>query len=696
MKEHAQTRRVSGSTAHVRRAKASTSPGNTALTEGPRATQFRSMQSQIHSSAKLASAAQLKTLADAYVMRKAIGSGQPAQREAVPINDDPQLEQEADRMGERAMQHEHPDAPLQHKVIDAGGGTTGLPPRLRSGVEALSGLSVDGVNVHYNSDRPAQLQAHAYAQGTDIYLAPGQEHHLPHEAWHVVQQMQSRVKPTREADPEAHTGEPIQRVLNVNGQPVSRALIAGHQQDFIHWCSGPLAEAGFVDIRPDVWQHIFTRMDEVAADPRLFRFSRTSEVMRLILQGLTNDQMAMQQAPLPGHEDPGGEDQSDNEEESTSKPVASSSRPEIPRLKLGEFTAPQTSTKFLNTLKPKQDTSRWNGGHDTLKDAHHKIGKNVLTWLYERMTPQQQMKVKKALHLDRDARALALTRLGSNLIAPHYQGSKRAAKSDRRTDDPMNNSGESGTGREYLDLMTDTSGALTPRSRVYAHLADDVVRRIQQRQVREGLTDGAFQLTDEEVDEIIQHLREAELLNFTLEGQLEVPSHQRGDAFTKEGDKETTKYTKAPVSPLSDTVSSSDEQRYDSAASHLLKQNLIKKNETIASKRGGLPDQLPTFKQWFSLTDDINEDIDEMEDRYEEWAIGFRLNMLEKTMQESASLVLAANRPFPQIRNQFAKEQAEIFMHFSALMRATVSLGASEALYDECQKALLEVRSRYS
>ncbi|WP_204278956.1 hypothetical protein, partial [Klebsiella aerogenes] len=34
------------------------------------------------------------------------------------------------------------------------------------------------------------------AQGTDIHLAPGQERHLPHEAWHVVQQRSGRVRPT--------------------------------------------------------------------------------------------------------------------------------------------------------------------------------------------------------------------------------------------------------------------------------------------------------------------------------------------------------------------------------------------------------------------------------------------------------------------------------------------------------------------
>ena len=73
---------------------------------------------------------------------------------------------------------------------------TGLPDRLKAGVENLSGYSLDNVKVHYNSPKPAQLQALAYTQGTDIHVAPGQEKHLPHETWHVVQQMQGRVKPT--------------------------------------------------------------------------------------------------------------------------------------------------------------------------------------------------------------------------------------------------------------------------------------------------------------------------------------------------------------------------------------------------------------------------------------------------------------------------------------------------------------------
>lgn len=73
---------------------------------------------------------------------------------------------------------------------------TGLPGDLRSGIEAMSGMSMDGVRVHYGSSEPAELNAHAFTRGSDIHLAPGQDRHLPHEAWHVVQQAQGRVRPT--------------------------------------------------------------------------------------------------------------------------------------------------------------------------------------------------------------------------------------------------------------------------------------------------------------------------------------------------------------------------------------------------------------------------------------------------------------------------------------------------------------------
>ncbi|MBK6263411.1 DUF4157 domain-containing protein [Marivirga sp. S37H4] len=84
----------------------------------------------------------------------------------------------------------------QQPTIQKKENNTGLPDNLKKGMENLSGMSLDDVKVYRNSDKPAQLQAHAYAQGTDIHLGPGKDKHLPHEAWHVVQKKQGRVKST--------------------------------------------------------------------------------------------------------------------------------------------------------------------------------------------------------------------------------------------------------------------------------------------------------------------------------------------------------------------------------------------------------------------------------------------------------------------------------------------------------------------
>ncbi|MFT4925160.1 MAG: hypothetical protein ACI8WB_001250 [Phenylobacterium sp.] len=83
-----------------------------------------------------------------------------------------------------------------NRLVQRQAHSTGLPDNLKSGMENLSGMSLDHVRVHRNSDKPAAVQAHAYAQGSDIHLASGQEHHLPHELGHVVQQAQGLVKPT--------------------------------------------------------------------------------------------------------------------------------------------------------------------------------------------------------------------------------------------------------------------------------------------------------------------------------------------------------------------------------------------------------------------------------------------------------------------------------------------------------------------
>ena len=100
---------------------------------------------------------------------------------------------------------------------------TGLPDRLKAGVENLSGYSLDGVKVHYNSSRPAQLQALAYTQGTDIHIGPGQERYLGHEAWHVVQQMQGRVQPTMQLQGLAvNDNEDLEREADVMGEKAQK------------------------------------------------------------------------------------------------------------------------------------------------------------------------------------------------------------------------------------------------------------------------------------------------------------------------------------------------------------------------------------------------------------------------------------------------------------------------------------------
>jgi len=73
---------------------------------------------------------------------------------------------------------------------------TGIPNATKARFENASGLSFDDVRIHYNSDKPALIQAHAYTQGNQVYIGPGQERHLGHELGHVVQQKEGRVRPT--------------------------------------------------------------------------------------------------------------------------------------------------------------------------------------------------------------------------------------------------------------------------------------------------------------------------------------------------------------------------------------------------------------------------------------------------------------------------------------------------------------------
>ncbi|HEX3549247.1 MAG TPA: DUF4157 domain-containing protein [Candidatus Elarobacter sp.] len=80
-----------------------------------------------------------------------------------------------------------------------------LPGHVAAGIEALSGMSLGDVRVRYRSPEPARVQAAAFTRGNEIHVAPGAEHHLAHEAWHVVQQRRGRVRATSRTT----TGHPL-------------------------------------------------------------------------------------------------------------------------------------------------------------------------------------------------------------------------------------------------------------------------------------------------------------------------------------------------------------------------------------------------------------------------------------------------------------------------------------------------------
>lgn len=135
---------------------------------------------------------------------------------------------------------------------------TGLPDNLKAGVESLSGYSLDAVRVHYNSPKPAQLHAHAFTQGAEIHVAPGQEEHLPHEAWHVVQQAQDRVKPTMFFKDEllVNDDQKLEREADVMGakalssKPLNRHK---HHAADVQYRNEPISDSGNAKPLQMVW-----------------------------------------------------------------------------------------------------------------------------------------------------------------------------------------------------------------------------------------------------------------------------------------------------------------------------------------------------------------------------------------------------------------------------------------------------------
>lgn len=80
--------------------------------------------------------------------------------------------------------------------------------KLKDNVGRIMGVDLSGTEIINNSSKPAQLNAHAFAQGKQVHMAPGQGRHLGHELAHVGQQLQGRVSPTAQFAGQAINDDP--------------------------------------------------------------------------------------------------------------------------------------------------------------------------------------------------------------------------------------------------------------------------------------------------------------------------------------------------------------------------------------------------------------------------------------------------------------------------------------------------------
>jgi len=164
-----------------------------------------------------------------------------------------------------------PSSSLPSLTAEEAAQRTGMPHQLKQGLEHLGGVDLSAVKVHYNSDKPAQLHALAYAQGQDIHLAPGQEQHLPHEGWHVVQQMQGRVKPTTQLQAVSINDEPsLEQEADVMGKKATEGSIVVQQR-----CGGAQRQSSVIQRINNVWPS--TEEDAIKKDPLGLASSATPE-----------------------------------------------------------------------------------------------------------------------------------------------------------------------------------------------------------------------------------------------------------------------------------------------------------------------------------------------------------------------------------------------------------------------------------
>lgn len=443
----------------------------------------------------------------------------------------------------------HYGSNVVQRASDSGG--QALPTGLRSGIESLSGMDMSSVRVHYASSRPAQLDALAYAQGSHIHLAHGEEKHLPHEAWHVVQQRQGRVPATMQlGGAPVNDDAGLEREADTMGRRATSATVAGQVAGSgLHEASAQSPVVQRVPIEAKVRWNITHVVEE--KNGSLFEGAEIGALGELE----SGEKLVVDSDDVFVSRRGGNQEQPRNwEADRRDEPrrewyrvlVLKGQDVRAQSLYVRRETITQSdSTNYLEQLVSATNMSNWNARNPDLANAHHKFPKSAIGWLYDHMTAQQRTDLRVAVFLSENAGPAAVARLRSILIAPRAE--KALVSSGDRSDDPHNNRAHVESNEAFLDLVHDTGGALTPRSRVVQSLASDVVKRIylkyQLKQLA-GEADG-FTIDDTDARRVIEHFRRSEELHYKIELDPKLTSHSSGDAFAFGAGS----YAKKPVAP---------------------------------------------------------------------------------------------------------------------------------------------------
>lgn len=182
---------------------------------------------------------------------------------------------------------------------------TGMPDNLKAGVEGLSGINMSDVRVHYNSSKPAEVGALAYTQGMDIHIAPGQERHLPHEAWHAVQQKQGRVQLTTQMKGLSINDDPsLEHEADMMGAKTAQFVSIPDEEMMQGKFGEGMAQKGYLGL--DTWYMVQQKNVKIPEPKNAARILQRKIEAKITINGFEFERDGELIRYIPGYELPGG------------------------------------------------------------------------------------------------------------------------------------------------------------------------------------------------------------------------------------------------------------------------------------------------------------------------------------------------------------------------------------------------------